>query len=94
MNKDQVATIQDLMDMEARLIIKLGEIKDEERKELPRLIKSRELRKVLGGVSEGWLQSARIHGMPFTKIQGLILYPLQEVLDYLKSHKRITHETH
>ena len=83
-----------LEDHRNQIIDKIDSLVKEKQAPFPEHVKGSELRKLLGGVSEGWLQSARIHGMPFTKIQGLILYPLQEVLDYLKSHKSITHEIH
>ena len=87
MDKNQICTLQDLLDLEERLSKRFDELKSEKHYSIPRYVKGYELRKLLGGISEGWLQSARLHGMPFTKVQGLILYPLQEVMDYLEAHK-------
>jgi hypothetical protein len=87
MIKDQIITVQDLLDLEARLRQSLDELKKGKESPFPQHVKGSALRKLLGGISEGKLQQMRTQGLPFVKIQGLILFPLEEVLEYLDSLK-------
>jgi hypothetical protein len=79
---------KDLLEDHKRQIIEaITQNSKDKNSNFPKYVKGSELRKLLGGISEGKLQLMRSQGLIFSKIQGLILYPLQEVMDYLEAHK-------
>lgn len=69
----------------------LGEMKRKQ------LLKSAEVRKLLGGISAAKLQSLRIGGyIPAINADGLWLYDMDDILNFIENHKmggmEVSHE--
>jgi hypothetical protein len=75
----------------------LQEIKSLGEKKSKQLLKSAEVRKLLGGISAAKLQSLRIGGhLPAINADGLWLYDIDDVMQFIESNKmggkEVSHE--
>lgn len=81
-------TTDDLREFKIELLDEFKSIiNSSENFESKKFLKSSEIRKLLK-ISPGTLQTLRINGtLPYTKIGGIILYELKEVLKVLEANK-------
>jgi len=81
-------TTDDLREFKMELLDEFKSIiNSSENFESKKFLKSSEIRKLLK-ISPGTLQTLRINGtLPYTKIGGIILYELKEVLKVLEANK-------
>ena len=81
-------TTEDLIEFKMELLDEFKSIINASEKfESKKFLKSAEIRKLLK-ISPGTLQTLRINGtLPYTKIGGVILYDLKEILKMLEANK-------
>jgi hypothetical protein len=82
MKADDIATKDDLFELERRLLEKLGELKQDASMHL-KWLRSAQVREMLS-ISPGTLQNLRINGhLPYSRIGTILYYRYEDVLAVL-----------
>lgn len=84
----EIITKEDLREFKTELLGELHQlIQNGEGGKKRQWLKSSEVRKMLK-ISAGSLQNLRVNGhLPYTKVQGIIFYEYQDILDMIESNK-------
>lgn len=90
MNANELVTKQDLFNLEVKLLKRIEELflnakKLESAEQIP-LLRSRDVRRMLGSISEGKLTAMRNKRLfPYLNVNGTFLYNREDINNYLRS---------
>ena len=89
MHRDQLLTVGDLEDFKKSLLEEIRSLFSTiNNKSQPQWLKSKDARKILGGISAGKLHNLRITGaLSCTKLGGTILFNYEDIVAYLSKVK-------
>jgi hypothetical protein len=87
MNRDELPTYGQLIDLEERLYNRLKRLLEDHRKPA-KFIRTKELKERLGGVSDSLVTKLRIKGLlPYTKFGGMYLYDWEKIENNILSNQ-------
>jgi len=87
MNRQELVTVSDLMQLESRLTNKMSDFFKANQNNQKRWLKSAGVRKMLGDISNSTLQNLRIYeNLPFSKIGGTLFYDKDAIIEFMKEN--------